>query len=47
MKILIIEDDRLLAEALETLLEIKGLRSRPCTTARTGRNMPRPAFTTC
>ena len=26
MKILIIEDDKLLAEALQTLLEIKGFR---------------------
>ena len=47
MKILIVEDEVLLANSLKTLLEKKASPSRSPMTARLERTMPRPASTTC
>ena len=46
MKILIIEDEVLLADSLRTMLE-RVSPSRLSTTARQARNMPRRAYMTC
>lgn len=47
MKILIVEDEALLAEGLRTLLELRGFEVEVVTDGETARNTLRPAFTTC
>ena len=48
MRVLIVEDEKLLAESLKTLLERKGFTVETAFDGITGgRSMPRPAFTIC
>ena len=46
MKILIVEDEVLLANSLKTLLEKKGFTVEVAYDGETGKDMPRPASTT-
>ena len=47
MRVLIAEDEKLLAESLKTLLERKGFTVETAFDGVSGASMPRPAFMIC